>query len=103
MSRFSPQEKSAEKCGRFIRDAGDLVGCLTIEFEIELGLGPTVVPVGEKFELTSAQTPLRERGTSDGDADAWRLAGDRPFFGDRLGRGDDAARDETRPAFVLAC
>src|SRR3954468_14118254 len=29
----------------FIREADDLVRCLTIELEIELGLGPAVVPV----------------------------------------------------------
>src|SRR5204863_732591 len=46
--------------------------------------------------------PLRERGASDGDAHARRLPGDPAFLCDRFGRGDDAARDETWPAFVLA-
>jgi hypothetical protein len=68
-------KESAEERRRFIRDAGDLVRCLTIEFEIELGLGSTVVPVGKKFELTPPQAPLRERGASDGDAHARRLPG----------------------------
>src|SRR5437867_8001381 len=95
-------KESAEECRRFIRDANDLVSCLTIEFEIELGLGSTVVPVGKKFELAPPQAPLRERGASDGDADARRLPGDPAFLCDRFGRGDDAAHDETRPAFVLA-
>src|SRR4030095_14392389 len=62
----------------------------------------TVVPVGKKFELAPPQAPLRERGASDGDAHARRWPGDPAFFCDRFGRGDDAARDETWPAFVLA-
>src|SRR6266567_7125312 len=73
-----------------------------IEFEIELGLGPAVVPVRKKFELAPPQAPLRERGASDGDAHARRFPGDPGFLWDRLGRGDDAAGDETWPAFVLA-
>src|SRR6266545_527280 len=95
-------KESAEERRCFIRDADDLVRCLTIEFEVELGLGSTVVPVGKKFELAPPQAPLRERGASDGDAHARRLPGDPAFPCDRFGRGDDAARDETRPAFVLA-
>ncbi len=91
-----------EERRRFIRDAGNLVRCLTIEFEIELSLGSTVVPVGKKFELAPSQAPLRERGASDGDANARRLSGDPTFFCDRFDRGDDAAGDETWPAFVLA-
>src|SRR5438093_8754553 len=95
-------KESAKERRCFIRDADDLVCCLTIKFEIELGLGSTVVPVGKKFELAPPQAPLRERGASDGDADARRLPGDPAFLCDRFGRGDDAAHDETRPAFVLA-
>jgi hypothetical protein len=95
-------KESAEERRRFIRDADDLVRCLTIEFEIELGLGPTVVPIGKKFELAPAQAPLRERGASDGDAHARRLPGDPAFLWDRFGGGDDAARDGTWAAFVLA-
>ncbi len=85
-----------------IRDANDLVSCLAIEFEIELGLRSAVVPVGKKFQLAPSQAPLRERGASDGDADARRLPGDPAFLCDRFGRSDDAAGDETRPAFVFA-
>src|SRR5437870_3007996 len=95
-------KESAKERRRFIRDADDLVCCLTVEFEIELGLGSTVVPVGKKFELAPPQAPLRDRGASDGDAHARRLPGDPAFPCDRFGRGDDAARDETWPAFVLA-
>src|SRR6266498_5899934 len=95
-------KESAEERRCFIRDADDLVRCLTIEFEIELGLGSTVVRVGKKFELAPPQAPLRERGASYGDAHARRLPGDPAFFCDRFGRGDDAAGDETWPAFVLA-
>src|SRR5438067_1307739 len=77
MSRSAALKESAEERRRFIRNADDLVRCLTIEFEIE-------------------------RGASDGDAHARRLPGDPAFFCDRFGRGDDAVRDETWPAFVLA-
>src|SRR5207244_8484778 len=95
-------KESAEERRRLIRDADDLVRCLTIEFEIELGLGSTVLPVGKKSELAPPQTPLCERGASDGDAHARRLPSDPAFFCDRFGRGDDAARAETWPAFVMA-
>src|SRR6266545_1515323 len=43
-------KESAEKRRRFIRDADDLVRCLTVEFKIELALGSTVVPVGKMFK-----------------------------------------------------
>jgi hypothetical protein len=102
MSKSAALKEPAEERRRFIRDADNLVRCLTIEFEIELGLGSTVASVGKKFELAPPQTPLRERGASDGDAHTRRLPGDPAFFCDRFGRGDDAARDETWPAFVLA-
>ena len=95
MSNSSALKESAEKRRRFIRDADNLVRCLTIEFEIELGLGSTVVPAGKKFELAPTQAPLRERGASYGDAHARRLPGNPAFLCDRFGRGDDAARDET--------
>jgi hypothetical protein len=95
-------KESAEERRRFIRDADNLVRCLTIEFEVKLGLGSTVVPVGKRSELVPSQAPLRERGASDGDAHARRLPGDPAFFRDCVSQGDDAARDETRPAFVLA-
>ena len=103
---FTPKpdalKESAEKRRRFVRDLDNLVRCLTIEFEIELGLGSTVAPVGEKFQFAPPQAPLRQRGASDGDAQARRLPGDPTFLCDRFGRGDDAARNETWPAFVLA-
>jgi len=102
MSKSAALKESAEERRRFIRDADNLVRCLTIEFEIELGLGSTVVPVGKKFERAPSQAPLCERGASDGDAHTRRLPGDPAFLCDRFGRGDDAARDETWPAFLLA-
>src|SRR2546425_9001982 len=102
MSESRTSEQTAEERRRLIRDADDLVRCLTIELEIELGLGSTVVPVGKTLELAPPQAPLREAGASDGDTHARRLPGDPAFFCDRFGRGDDAARDETWPAFVLA-
>jgi hypothetical protein len=102
ISKSAALKESAEERRRFIRDADNLVRCLTIEFEIELGLGSTVVPVGKKPDLAPPQTPLGERGASDGDARARRLPGDPAFFCNRFGRGDDVARDQTWPAFVLA-
>jgi hypothetical protein len=66
-------KESAEKRGCFVRDASDLVRCLTIELEVELSLGSIVVPVRKEFEFASPQPPLRERGASDGGAHTWRL------------------------------
>src|SRR5262249_43733278 len=86
----------------FIRDASDLVRCLTIKLEIELGLGSAVVPVGKAFELAPSQAPFREPGASDDDAHPRRLPGDSAFLCDRFGRGDETARNETWSAFVLA-
>src|SRR4029078_4112608 len=88
-------KEATEERTRFIRDADNLVRCLTIEFEIELGLGSTVVPVGKKFELAPPQPPLRQCGASGSDAHPRRLPGDPAFPCDRFGRGDDPARDET--------
>src|SRR6266568_2086631 len=102
MSKSAALKESAEERRRFIRDADNLVRCLTIEFEIELGLGSTVAPVGKRFELAPSQAPLRKGNAFDGDAHARRLPGDPAFLCDRFGRSDDAARDETWPAFVLA-
>ena len=102
MSNSAALKESAEERRRFIRNADNLVRCLTIEFKIELGLGSTVVPVGKRFELAPTQAPFRERGASYGDAHARRLPGNPAFLCDRFGRGDDAARDETWPALVFA-
>src|SRR5437660_312954 len=101
MSNSAALKELAEERRRFIRDAGNLIRRLTIEFEIQLGLGSTVVPIGKKSELASPQASLCQRGACDSDAHARRLPG-RPVFCDRFGRGDDAARDQTWPAFVLA-
>src|SRR3981081_4061148 len=76
MSKSAALKESAEERRRFIRDADNLVRCLTIEFEIELGPGLAVIPVGEMFELVPPQRPLRERGASDGDAHTRCLPGD---------------------------
>ena len=102
MSKSAALKESAEERYRFIRDADDLVRGLTIEFEIELGLGSTVVPVGKKSELAPPQAPLGARRASDSNADARRLPSDPAYFCDRFGRGNDAARDETWSAFVFA-
>src|SRR5438094_2932002 len=88
MSKSASLKESAEERRRFIRDADNLVRCLTIEFEIELGLGATVVPLGKKFELAPPQAPLRQRRASDGDAHTRSLPGNPAFLCDRFGRGD---------------
>jgi hypothetical protein len=98
---LSLKESAEERC-RFIRDADDLIRCLTIEFEIELGLGSTVVPIGKGFQLAPSKATLGERGGSDGNAHARRLPGDPAFLCYRFGRGNDSACNETWPAFVLA-
>src|SRR6266436_3520958 len=95
-------EEFAEERRRLIRDADDLVRCLTIEFEIELGRPLAVIPVGEGFELAPPQRPLRKRCTSDGEAHTRRLPDDAALLRDRICGSDHAARDEALPALVLA-
>ena len=95
-------EESAEECRRLIGDADDLVRCLTIELEVELGLGSAVTPVRKTFELAPSQAPPRDRNAPDCDAHPRRLPGDPASLCDRFGRSDYAARDKTRSAFVLA-
>jgi hypothetical protein len=63
-------EEAAQKGGRCIRDADDLVRRLTIEPEVELGLWPPVAPVGEGLELAATERAPGERGAPDRDADA---------------------------------
>src|SRR5919108_5285378 len=94
-------KESAQEGRRCIRDADDLVRCLTIEFEIELALGLAVLPVGKVLEFAAPQRPLHECGAPDGDADARRLPRYAALLGDRLDGGDHAARHETLPALVL--
>jgi hypothetical protein len=101
MPKSAALKEPAEKRCCFIRNAGNLVPCLTIEFEIELGLGSTVVPARKRFELFPSQAPLGQRDAFDGDAHPRRLPGDPSFSWDRFGRRNNAARDETRPAFIL--
>src|SRR5262245_45281267 len=96
-------KKSAKECRCFIRDANDLVGCLPVEFEIELRLGATIVPVAETLELVAPEAPRRECAACNGDTHARRLSGEPALLWDRFGRGDNAACEETRPAFVLTC
>lgn len=95
-------EKRSKKRRSFIRDADDLVRRLPVEFEIELGLGPTVVPIAETLELATPQRLLRERGAPDRDAYARRLPLDTGLPRSSLSRSNDAARDEAWPALVLA-
>ena len=96
-------KESVEKRRSRIGYSDDLVRRLAIEFEIELGFGTTVFPVGKALELAPPQRALRERGAIDGDAHAGRLPGDAAFLLDRFRGRDDAARDEAVPALVLAC
>jgi hypothetical protein len=42
-----------------IRDTDDLVGCLPIEFKVELSSRLAVIPVGEMLELAAPHWPLR--------------------------------------------
>src|SRR5262245_65672815 len=102
MSKPVASKEAAEERCCLVRDADDLVRRLTVELEVELGLGSIVVPIGESLELAPPEAPLCRRGASDGDADARRLPGDPAFSSDRLGRRDHAARDQTWPALVLA-
>src|SRR5215207_5417104 len=44
-------KKAVQECRCSIRDAYDLVRGLTIELEIEFGLRPAIVPVGEALEF----------------------------------------------------
>src|ERR1700678_3708977 len=96
-------EVSIEKLRRLARYADDLVRCLAVEFEIELGFRLAVVPAGKLFEFAASQGPLCECGPFDGDAHARRLSGDTAFLCDCFGGSDDATRDEALPALVLAC
>ena len=95
-------KESAEEYRRFIRDGNDFVRCLAIEFEIEFGLGPTIVPVAKTFQLIAPEASLGQRSASNRDADPRRLSSDAALLRDRFGRSDDAVRNETWPAFVLA-
>ncbi len=78
----------------FVRETDDLVYRLTIKFEVDLGLGAAVVPVGKRSELAPSEALPNERGAPDDDAHPRCLPGDAPFFGDGFGRGDDTARDQ---------
>src|SRR6185369_9029394 len=96
-------EEPAEERGCFRRNPDDLVRCLPIELEVQLGLGSTVLPFGKALELVPPQAPPRSRGAPDDDADARRLPGDPAPLRDRAGRSDDPPRDQASSAFVLAC
>jgi hypothetical protein len=52
----------------FLGNADDLIRGLTIEFEIDFGLGPAVGPMGKVFYFAAPQWLLRKRGASDSDA-----------------------------------
>lgn len=94
-------KEPAEERSRFVGDACDLVRRLTIEFEIELGLGSPAVPILERLEFVPPQSSLCQRGPSHDDAHPWRLPRDAWILRNPSGRSDDAAGDETLPAPVL--
>jgi hypothetical protein len=50
-------EASIEKSRRFFRYADDLVRCLAVKFEVDLGFRPAVIPVGKLFEFAAPQWP----------------------------------------------
>src|SRR6185436_15462425 len=87
---------------RLVGDTGDLVGRLPVEFEIELSLGPTVLPSAESLQLAPPQAPLGGRSVVHGDTHARRLPLAATSFRHRLGRRDHTARDQSWAAFILA-
>src|SRR4051812_16025192 len=102
----SLQHDSSTECvkesRRLIRDTGDLVRGLTIEFEIELGLGPAVLPVGKVFEFASPQPPLRAGHALDSNAHARGFPRNAVVLRNRF-RGDhDAVCDQALATLVLA-
>lgn len=101
MSKPAALKECAQERCRVVRATDNLAGCLPIEFEIQLGLGSTVVPIGKRFELTPPQPLRREGGASDRDAHARRLPSDPAFLWDFFGRGNYTARDETWSALIL--
>jgi hypothetical protein len=94
-------EETFEKSCRPVGYTGYVVCCLAIEFEVELGFGPTVLPIPEALKVTPPQRPLCGLDAFNGDADAWCLAGNAGVLGDQFGGRDYAARYEAWPALVL--
>src|SRR5438874_3963511 len=99
--RIRRLKKCAHESCRFIRDANDFVRCLAIEFEIEFRFRPIVVPVAKTLQFAAPEAPPGERSAPNSNSAPRRLPGDPAFLRYRFGRSDDAARNETCPAFVL--
>src|SRR5581483_5433220 len=95
-------KESAQEARGFVGDGDDLVGGLAIELEVQLGLGPPIVPIAERLQLKPSQAALRERLAPDRDAHARRLPGNAALPRERPCRRDNAARDQAVPALVLA-
>jgi hypothetical protein len=95
-------KESAKERARFIRNADNFICRLPIEFEIELGLRSAVLPVAKRLQFSASEPPFRRCGPFDVDAHARRLPENAGFLWDHFGGGDDAQRDKTLPAFVLA-
>src|SRR5271165_2555752 len=99
---LSASEEPAEKRRRLIRDADDLVRGLSIEFKIEFGSRPAVIPVGKMVELASPQWPLGEHGAPDREAHTWCLPGNAALLCDRCDGSHHAACEQAVPALILA-
>src|SRR5699024_78632 len=72
------------------------------ELEVQLGLRPPVIPVGELAECVPAERPLRQVRAAERNADASRLPLDPRLPRDRLRRRDDGARHQPGAALRLA-
>src|SRR5215467_4963902 len=102
ISVCSGLEKFAEERHYFIRDADDLVRCLTIKLEIELGLRLAIVPVAECFEFTSPQRALRQGNAPGSDAHTRCLRLNAALLGYFFGGGDGTTRDQPMATLILA-
>src|SRR5437868_13626996 len=95
-------EVLSKEGSRLRGDSDDLVRRLAVELEVELGLRAPVLPVREGLELGATEAARSEPSAFDLDADARGLAVEILAQRNRLGVGDDAARDEAEAAFILA-
>src|SRR5580692_3770648 len=95
-------EALAEKRRCCSGDADDFVGCLPIEFEIELSPRAAVIPIGESLQLATPHGALRQRSSFDGNAHARRLTSDAALLPYGVRASDHTARNEALAALVLA-
>ena len=95
-------EERSKKRGRILGDANDLVCCLPIELDIELGFGPTVAPGRKGLEFSPAARAAGQRGPPDNDAHSRGLPCDVVQLGHRRAGDNDATCHEALAPFVLA-